>query len=109
MSPALYVTFNYKAATSNTGSYPKVLFTRVPEGANDIYIPRKWFQCGFGAVHNVIFQASKSDLFLILNSDVASLAGELAGGSRRSFREGRRLIGVAKAPRDCAKTLWYSH
>ncbi|PYJ00066.1 MAG: hypothetical protein DMF00_09060 [Verrucomicrobia bacterium] len=97
ISCRLYLTFNYKAAPPVQAAIKSLIHSVFPEGANDICIRENGFNIGFGAGHNAIFQESKSDLFLILNSDVRVLAENwLEALVDRFYESDAALIGVAK-------------
>ena len=66
---SLYLAFNYQPSADAIRAIQQIA-AEMPSHAEGIHILENGFNLGFGAGHNLVFEKSTSDVFLVLNSDV---------------------------------------
>jgi GT2 family glycosyltransferase len=67
---SLSLAFNYRPSSAAIAEIDEVIAEKLPLRVDAVHILENGFNLGFGAGHNLIFDKSDSDIFLILNSDV---------------------------------------
>jgi GT2 family glycosyltransferase len=69
----LYLSFNYKPTARLVDEIKALINELLPERGGQVHLVENGFNLGFGAGHNAVFARAKSDLFIMVNSDVRML------------------------------------
>jgi len=72
LSCELFLSFNYEPAPGVLAELRQLISETLPN-PDSVHIINNGFNLGFGAGHNAIFEKSKSDVFILLNSDLQIL------------------------------------
>jgi GT2 family glycosyltransferase len=92
----LYLAFNYKPTATLQDEIRALIAELLPDSSNQVHLVENGFNVGFGAGHNAVFARAKSDIFLMLNSDVRIAEREwLALFVERFHASGAAIIGPA--------------
>jgi GT2 family glycosyltransferase len=70
LSCELFLSFNYQPSSEALEELRQLVDEMLSWNSSSVHIIENRFNLGFGAGHNAIFEKTKSDLFLILNSDL---------------------------------------
>lgn len=66
----LHLTFNYQPSSALTAAVRQLIGEFFPDSPEQVHLNENGFNLGFGAGHNAVFKNAKSDVFVMLNSDV---------------------------------------
>ena len=92
----LYLSFNYQPTAGLRAEILRLVAESLPGGGSSVHFIENGFNVGFGEGHNAVFAQSKSDIFLMLNSDVRIVEPDWLGKLVEFFRgSDAAIVGLA--------------